>query len=366
MSVVFPSTLSWYFIRQYTFNFLVLLAGLLAIIYVFDIVELLRRASKSEEIGLSLVLMMGAYKLPEVGQLIIPFAILFSAMWTFWQLSKRHELTVIRSVGLSVWQFLLPIILTAFIIGLLLMSTINPLSALFISKFEKLEARYFDKKSSAISLSEQGLWLKQDYEGGKAILHAEKIKMPEWALQNVVVFFFSNENIFTRRLDASSSYLKDGTWNFQYAVLNAPGKLPDTANDFKIVTDLTISDLESSFSSPGTISFWKLPAYIKTIEEAGFDSTPVKMHFHNLLSQPLLFMAMILLAAAVSLRQQRLTGGAFLVFSGILIGFVVFFMSNFLQALGASAQIPIFVAAWFPAIISLLFGIGAMMVLEDG
>jgi len=366
MRTPFPSTLSWYFVRQYGFNFFALLLGLLAVIYVFDVVELLRRSAGSDNLALSFILMMGLYKLPEVGQMVVPFAVLFSAMWTFWQLTKRHELVIIRSAGLSVWQFILPVVLSVFIIGLLLISAVNPLSAIFVSKFEKLEVRYLDKKSSAISLSEQGLWLRQDYGDGKAILHAEKIKMPQWVLQNVTVFFFSGDNIFERRVDAASSHLKNGVWNFQFSVSNALGELPKSVNNMTIDTDLTIDDLESSFSSPNTVSFWKLPHYIKTIEEAGFDSTPVKVYFHNLLAQPLLFIAMILLAASVSLRPQRLRGGASLIFFGIVMGFAVFFMSSFLQALGSSAQIPVFVAAWFPAIISLLFGIAAMMVFEDG
>ena len=366
MKIRLPAKLSWYFIRQYSLNFLALLFGLLAIIYIFDIVELLRRASNADKTSLPLILQMGLYKLPEVGQLIVPFAVLFSAMWTFWQLTKRHELTVVRSAGVSAWQFILPIILAAFVFGLILISAVNPLSALFISKFEKLETQYLGSKSRTVSLSDQGLWLKQKYGDGQAILHAQRVQMPHWHLQQVTVFFFDLENNFERRVDAASSYLQEGQWHFQYAVSNAPGQLPQAANDLKIETDLTVTDLEGSFASPETISFWNLPAYIQTIEETGFDSTPIKMYFHNLISQPLLYMAMILLAAAVSLRPQRMQAGAFLIFLGIVIGFVMFFMSSFMQALGASGQIPIFVAAWFPAMIGLLFGIGAMMVLEDG
>lgn len=366
MKTLFPSTLSWYFVRQYSLNFLILLAGLLAIIYIFDIVELLRRSARSENITLSLILMMGFYKLPEVGQMVFPFAVLFSAMWTFWQLTKRHELVIVRSSGLSVWQFISPIILTSFMIGLLLIVVLNPLGALFVSKFEKLEARYLEKNSSAVLLSEQGLWLRQEHEGGTAILHADKISMPDWILRDVMVFFFSSDNIFLYRIDSGEASLKDGAWNFRYAVSNRPGQLPQMGDHTKIATDLTVGDLESSFASPETVSFWKLPKYIQTMEETGFDSTPLKIHFQSLLAQPLLFMAMILLAASVSLRPQRLRGTSFLIFSGIIIGFVVFFTASFFQALGASAQIPIFVAAWFPAIISLLFGVGAMMVLEDG
>ena len=94
------------------------------------------------------------------------------------------------------------------------------------------------------------------------------------------------------------------------------GKLPvQVADDVKIKTDLTLGDLESSFSSPESVSFWRLPEYIKVMQETGFDSTPLKIHFQTLLAQPLLFMAMILLAASVSLRPQRLRGASFLIFS---------------------------------------------------
>lgn len=366
MKKFFPLTLSLYLVRCYVWNFLIILMGLLAVIYLFDTIELLRRAAKMENVPLTLILQMSLYKLPEVGQLIFPFAILFSAMLTFWQLARRHELVIVRSSGLSVWQFLTPIIVVALMIGVLKVTLINPLGALFVSKFENLESEYLEKKSSLVTLSEQGLWLRQEHDGGTAILHSANIEMPDWILNKVMVFFFSPENNFLRRIDAQSAKLEAGQWTFNKAVMNAPKAKPEQADILSMATDLTISELENSFSSPETISFWKLPAYIKVLEETGFDSTRLKIHFQTQLAQPLLFMAMILLAASVSLRPPRLRGTAILMMSGVFIGFMVFFASSFLQTLGISQQIPVVVAAWFPALISFLLGIGAMMALEDG
>jgi lipopolysaccharide export system permease protein len=366
MKNFFPLTLSLYLIRHYLFNFAVMLLGLLGIIYLFDTVELLRRASNYEDVTLSVTLVMGLYKLPEVGQMIFPFAILFSAMMTFWQLTRSHELVIVRSAGLSVWQFIAPILLVAFSIGVIKITMINPLGALMISKYENLESEYLNHGGSLVTLSKQGLWLRQQSEGGTAILHASNIKMPDWHLQNVMVFFFSPENEFLRRIDAVSSELKGGNWAFNNAVINAPGQTPEKSDFLTMATDLTIGELESSFSAPETISFWKFPSYIKVMEETGFNSTSLKIFFHGLLAQPLLFMAMILLAASVSLRPPRLNGTTALIMSGVAIGFIVFFASSFLQALGGSQQIPIIVAAWFPAIISFILGIGALMSLEDG
>ena len=77
-------TMSRYLARSYLLNLVMMLAALLAVVYLFDTVELLRRASK-REVPFSLILQMGILKLPEIGQIILPFSILFSAMFTFWK-----------------------------------------------------------------------------------------------------------------------------------------------------------------------------------------------------------------------------------------------------------------------------------------
>ena len=48
------------------------------------------------------------------------------------------------------------------------------------------------------------------------------------------------------------------------------------------------------------------------------------------------------------------------------IGFLVFFLSSFLQTLGASQKIPVVLAAWSPAMIAFLLGLSVMMNIEDG
>ncbi len=359
-------TLGLYLMRKYALNFTLLLLGLLGIVYLFDVVELLRRGGKLGVPG-TLILQMGLLKLPDVGQQIFPFVILFSAMFTFWQLSKRHELVVMRSAGLSVWQFMMPIAFVALIIGVLHMSAINPFGSLLMKKFEGMEAQHLKKQSSVISLSNQGLWLRQENEDGNmAILHAGAIQMPEWGLKNVIVFFFEKGFVFKRRIDAPSAVLDKGEWRFNNAVSNEPQRAPEKSDFILMATDLTIDEIEESFSDPQTISFWELPNFIRVMQQTGFDALPLQVHFQKLLSMPLLFLAMVFLAAAVSLRPPRKSGGLLLVLVGISLGFVVFFMSNFLQALGASSQIPTFVAAWFPSIITFLLGIGAIMTLEDG
>ena len=76
--------------------------------------------------------------------------------------------------------------------------------------------------------------------------------------------------------------------------------------------------------------------------------------------------AIILLAASFSLRPQRRGRVGLVILSGVLTGFLLYFLSNFVFALGLSAEIPIVLAAWTPAGVTLMLGIATLLHLEDG
>lgn len=361
-----PPTLSLYLARTYFMNTLLLLVALLAILYLFDFVEISRRASKRGDVPLLALLQMALLKMPKEGQVLLPFAILYSAMFTLWQMTRRFEMIVVRAAGISFWQFLLPIATVAAALGTLQMTTINPLGASLITNYERMERKYLESNRDAqIALFREGLWLRQETPEGYMILNAPRISRKDWELQAPSAFFFTPDDVFLRRADAKSARLSPGQWIFsEPGIHDAAGGRREPS--MTVPTTLTRLDIENSFSSPSTMSFWGLTSHIQTLEETGFDAAPLRIQFHNLLSQPFLYVAMILLAACVSLRPPRSRGGTILIAAGVGMGFMIFFFSSFLQALGASQQIPVMLAAWAPSIIGILAGTGIMMTLEDG
>ena len=370
-------TLSRYMARTFFINMLLLLFALLGVIYLFDTVELIRRASKTEAVPFGLVLQMSLLKLPEVGQLLFPFAVLFSAMFTFWQFNRRSELIVLRSAGFSVWQFLAPVLVVALLVGVLQVAVINPIGALFVGKYERLENQYLERQDSQVALFREGLWLRQSTDGrildedddvqeGYVIVHARKVQPSDWVLKQVTVFYFGQNDTLRLRLDAEEARLEPGRWLFSNVKTHRPGMASASRQGVVLPTSLTIQDIEESFSSPESLSFWGLQSHIATLEQTGFDASQLRVYFHSLLSQPLFFVAMVLLAATVSMRPPRVGGTLALFAVGVFIGFFVFFMSSYLQAMGSSQQIPPILAAWSPAIVCFLLGLTAIMNLEDG
>lgn len=359
-------TLNIYLARVYGGHLLLMLGVLLGIVYLFDTVELLRRGSKYDDVTLGLLLRMGLLKLPEAGQVVLPFAVLFSALFTFWQLNRRHELVVVRAAGFSVWQFMAPVLAVGIFFGLLQMTVINPAGALLLGQFERMESAYLARKTSNVALFREGLWLRQNQEGGTVILHANRVDPQSWRLQGVTAFYFSADDDFGQRLDAPAARLEAGRWLFRDVTINEAAGPARHAAEIALPTDLTGREIEESFAAPQTLSFWAMPGFIRTMEATGFDAVRLRVHYHSLLAQPLLFAAMILLAATVALRPPRAGGTGRLVALGVTVGFVVFLAASFLQALGASHQIPALLAAWAPALVTALLGVAVMLGLEDG
>ena len=121
-----------------------------------------------------------------------------------------------------------------------------------------------------------------------------------------------------------------------------------------------------SGSSPETISFWELPAFIRVLENAGFSAVRHRLYWHRLLAGPLLLFAMVLLAATFSLRPPRRGGTLALALAGIAAGFLLYFVSNVVAALGQNASIPVALAAWTPVGVSTLVAVTLLLHLEDG
>lgn len=359
--------LNFYLARQFFFSFLFLLLILLGVIYLFDTIELLRRSVKREDVALGTVFTMSLFKLPEAGQQIFPFAILFSGMFTLWNLTRKYELIVIRAAGVSAWQFLIPILFVSFMIGVVQTTVLNPLSASMLTRFENMESQFLGREKNIVTVTENGIWLRQkDNQGGTTIIHGAKVLIPSWEIRDVTTLHLDMNDQWTSRMDAKSVVLEPSQWRLREVIINTPEKESQKLWSTGLDTEITKEEIVESFSSVETKSFWELPNFIRTMESTGFDATGLRIYHQKLMAQPFLLAAIIFLAAAVSLRPPREGHTTALTALGIFIGFCVFFLSSFLTALGASQQIPVQLAAWTPAALCVLVGVSILLTVEDG
>lgn len=360
--------MSFYIGKQFLVSFLTIFSILMVMVLLIDSIELLRRASSKPDVGFSMVLEMAALKLPYMGQKIFPFAVLFGSMAAFWRLTRSHELVVSRAAGVSVWQFLLPVVALAFLLGVLMVAVLNPLSSATLTRFERLNAQAFKGQTSFLELSGSGLWLRQSNGTDQSVIHARNIMQQGngVTLSNVNVFIYEGADKFIKRIDADSAELEDGFWHMRSVWLHAPDQPSRFEEEFWLETDLTLGTIQDNFASPGTMSFWDLPSFIDTLDAAGFSALRHRLYLHSLLASPFLMFAMVLIAATFTLRHSQRGGTIYVISGGVMAGFLLYFFSDVVFALGLSDSIPITLAAWTPSGVTTLLGLAMLLHLEDG
>ncbi len=355
-----------YMMKEFLTKFLLFFFILMGIAYLFDTIELIKRADDNDIVSITDILWLAFYKLPDVGQQIVPFITLFAGIATFRNLSDRHELVTMRSAGLSVWQFIIPVVTVTFSLSLLYITILHPLSAASMARYESLQNLYFGDGIETITVIDDELWLRQVDDTGNFILRAQNLDAQNWVMDDVNVYFFDNDNNHVQRIDAKSATLKPQEWEFADVMVHKKGEAPATIPSLSLSTTLTSETIAESFSNPLTISFWRIPYFITSIAETGLDTTEIRAYYQTLLSQPLLLVSMIFMAAAISLRTERTSGLLPIVTMGLAFGFIAFFLSGFLRALSLGHEIPIILGVWSAPLIILLAAVTFLTQLEDG
>ncbi len=363
-------TLSWTLSRYLAVQFLMsvgLVFGLCVTLgFVIDIVELLNRTAGKEAVPLASIIGMALLKLPNLTEKMMPFAILFGAIWNFARLTRSQELVVARASGVSAWLFLAPALVMSFVVGVFMTTVYNPFAARLVSRYEELEARYIRGRPSLLAVSTNGLWLRQGDEKGQTVIHALRVSDSGLRLQDVIMFIYEGKDLFRGRIDARVAALQRDKWHLERAWVTGPDRPAVFYPTLDVKTSLTPDKIQESFATPDTIAFWDLPQFISQAEAAGFSATKHRLHYHALLAGPALLCAMIFVAAAFSLRLARLGGAARLILSGVLTGFLLYFFTDVTHALGISGIVPVALAAWAPATTALLLGMASLFNQEDG
>src|SRR4249920_4196357 len=147
---IIAGTLARYFGLRFVNAVLVVFVGIFALVALIDYIELMRRAGDIPNVSAALVAKTSLYRVPQVVERILPFCVLIGAMSCYLNLSRRLELVIARSAGLSAWQFVTPALGVAFVLGIVATAIYNPVSAILQERSKRFEAELFGHTANAL------------------------------------------------------------------------------------------------------------------------------------------------------------------------------------------------------------------------
>jgi len=358
-------TLFRYLARQFIVGVGTVYAGFLFLALSIDIVGLADHTAE-KHVPTSVVIGMALLQLPDLGLKLMSFAVLLGGVFAFVRLSRSQELIAIRAAGVSAWDLLAPSLAVAVALGVFTVMALTPLTSRMLVQYSEMEAKYIRGQASQLAISRNGLWLRQGDAHSQSVIHALRVANQGLRLEDVIVFRYGENDRFMGRIDAHSAVLETGAWTMRDAWVSGPEGKSVYHPIYSFETTLTPSQIQESFASPSTISFWDLPYFIATARKAGFSAVRYVLYFDSLLVMPAMFAAMVFMAASFSLRLARMGGLLRVILYSALAGFGVYFFANVTEALGESGILPTALAASAPAAAAILLGMTLVFHQEDG
>ncbi|MBA2127762.1 LPS export ABC transporter permease LptG [Hyphomicrobium methylovorum] len=360
------STLSRYIAKLFLVSITSTLAVCALLIFMIDFVELLRMSGKFGNVPGLTLLRIALLRLPAYIEFLIGFAVLVGSISTLIYLNRKSELAVMRAGGMSVWQFLKPGLFVGLCVGIFSMAVFNPLASRGRATSEKIFAKAFGNETNLLRAQGGGSWIRQNGADGESILGAAAASNRGLTLTGVLLFAYDREGHFTERVDAGRAELKDGYWDMEDAWVARLGQQPEKYSSYYVSTYLTPDRVQEALGTVFSISFWDLPSLIEDSEKAKLSTERLRVQFQSLLVRPLLCLAMVLLAATVSLRSFRSGGIQTMVTTGMVGGVGFFLLSEIARQIGIAGLTPAWVSAWVPVILALAISTTVLLHQEDG
>jgi len=337
---MFRTTILFRFLMRRFFGGIgLVLLVICGIIYAVTFVE--RLPSNPDTIS---AIMDAWVRLLEYIPLFLPLAVFMGTLLAMYNMTRSSESIIISSAGMSPYQIARPFLLGAAVIGIFATAVINPY---FVSVSSK------NITDHELQLVDNAIWIREETDSHFLTMTATNMKKQNSDLVfiNAKIFVQDKDFKLLNRIETQTVTLSESGLNSDKAqIWDARGNT--STKKWNIKTQITPKTVLDRYLQPNQISFWELPGFIKKMNTIGVSMRGHLVQFWTLLFLPLTMMAMATLGIAFSQTRQRRNFNFGLKFSlGIITCFLMYFMINTFNALGATGALPPILAIIAPPII---------------
>lgn len=285
--------------------------------------------------------------------------VLIGAIIGILDLQVRHELTVIKASGQSIWKVMRAPALTVALASVLVATFGESVTA----ELDRAINPSTPRDSGAIS-TPGGLWLEQSSGDVSYVIDAAHVQPGGTVLNDLTVFVRSGLDYDV--IAAPEAELHEGEWVLPTATVYRGDTLPEALGGLSLPTITTIDDLRVRLAATDDLTFFELAAALSGQLRDPLLYSAVATRFLRLVTLPLMLVGSLLIAFAFTAGYRRTNKYGAAVLYGIVLGFVVFLVTEMADRAGSAGVLDPTFAAVGPAFVAVLIGLTVLLYREDG
>jgi len=347
-----------YVLRQFIQMALFVVVGFMVLFVVVDMMENLDDfLDKQATVGI--IASYYFYFLPEIIKLTIPVAMLLSALFTTGRLSTFNELTAMKSSGMSIYRFMAPLILFAFLVSGVSMYFNGWIVPYANKKKFEIGRVYFQKNIQYVARN--NIFIQ---DSPVRILSIGLFDDSRGVAQQVSIQDFdpANPTHLLNRYDAAEMRWnpQSKTWTLMNGTeRNFQGEheaiRPFTS--FPIGTlNFAPEDIRKKQQKPEEMDYGELQQFIENQKRAGQDVSRWLVEHYEKISFPMASVIVVLFGVPIaSVKRRSGVGVQFAI--GLLVCFLYIVFLKTSQAFGYNGDLDPLLTAWLANIVFLAAGI---------
>lgn len=316
--------------------------------------------------GFFLVLKYYLYYSPFILVMVLPVAMLLSALFSLGILAKNNELTAMKANGISLYRILFPVFILSFLVSLMVLG----LNELLIP-YANQKKTYTRKVEIERKAEPKDIIFRNVYAQGESgrIFYLNRYDSDKKEAREVLVQRFE-ENRLKEQIEADVMRWTVSGWLFEDGIYRI---FSDTleksqAEEFHKFSRLEGSEIKiepDAFTKPQKkpeeMNYKELREYAKVKKKAGQDVSAEQTDLHMKLAYPLISFIIVLFGSPLAANPRR--GSLTINFAiTIAIAFTYWFLLRTAQTFGHTEKLPPFLAAWITNFV--FAGLGVFLLIK--
>ncbi|HUJ23159.1 MAG TPA: LptF/LptG family permease [Bryobacteraceae bacterium] len=349
-----PQLVDTYVLTSFVFYFSVLLASFVGMTEIYNFFELLGDIIRNS-IGMSKVFTYLFFLAPMLIYNTLPVSVLVAVLVTFGVLTKHNEVTAFKACGVSLHRLAIPVLVTSGALSAGLFAFDHYYLPDTNRKQDELRNEIKGRPVQTYLNPQQKFIMGR----GSRIYYYKYFDNLESVMAGASVYELDPKTFDLRReISAERAQWQPSlrTWVFQSGwVREIHGKF----EKFQVMTFPELDEPPDYFlkklEPEKQMNFQELDAYIRDLQQSGFDTVRLRVQFQKKFSVPLfaLIMAMISVPFAFLVGNRGAMAGI-----GVSLGIAMTYwgVGQLFEQIGNANQLPAPVAAWSPDVLFALAG----------
>ena len=294
---------------------------------------------------------------------MFPFVFLLTTQVFFVNLLNNNQIQIFKYSGLKNSNIMIILSTLSFSVGIILIIFFYNLSSNLKNFYLEEKIKHtLDGKYLAV-ITNNGLWIKDVVNKKVNIINASKIDRN--LLLNVFITEFDEKFEVIRNIQSQKIDIKNKIWKIYDAnIYNNNGGVEKIDNvNFK--SNFDYKKIQSLFSNLSSLSLIELFELRKNYKSLSYSTTEVDVQIQKIISFPLYFTLMTLLAALLMFNTKKFKNTTFKLAIGLFMSVIIYYMNNFFMILGNTEKIPVLISIWVPLFVILIINSIAMININE-